>query len=97
MPISTAAALAEFPDSAQIRFTPCSLAIVIIRGLLLFVPISLALSYWFHAVPLWIFISGGLAIVPLADEIRRGTDSLANRMGPAIGGWSRFLSAVSPN
>ena len=59
---------------------------MIIGGLLLFVPISLALAYWFHASPVWIFVSGAIAIFPLADGIRRATDSLANRSGPAIGG-----------
>ena len=59
---------------------------MITRALLLFVPISLALAYWIHPSPLWIFASGTVAIIPLADGIRRATDSLANRAGPSIGG-----------
>lgn len=54
--------------------------------LLLLVPISLALAYWLHASPLWVFLSAGLAIIPLAEWIRRATDQLANRAGPSIGG-----------
>ncbi|MEO8727619.1 MAG: calcium/proton exchanger [Acidobacteriaceae bacterium] len=59
---------------------------MIIRGLLVFVPISLILAYWIHPPQLWIFIAGTLAIIPLADGVRRATDSLANRAGPSIGG-----------
>ncbi len=57
-----------------------------VRGLLLFIPISLILAYWVHASPVWVFASGAVAIFPLADGIRRATDSLANRAGPSIGG-----------
>lgn len=59
---------------------------MIVRGLLLFIPVSLALAYWAHASPVWIFASGALAIFALADWIRRATDSLANRAGSSIGG-----------
>lgn len=59
---------------------------MIFAGLLLFVPISLALRYWFQAPPLWVFVTGALAIIPLAEWIRRATDQLAGRAGPAIGG-----------
>jgi Ca2+:H+ antiporter len=51
----------------------------------------MALAYWIHASPVWVFASGGIAIVPLADQIRRATDSIAKQAGPAIGG----LMAVS--
>lgn len=59
---------------------------MIIRGLLLFLPISLILAYWVHASTLWVFVTAILAIVPLGDAIRRATGSLANRAGSAIGG-----------
>lgn len=59
---------------------------MIFAGLLLFVPISLALAFWFHASPLWIFATGAASIIPLAEWIRRATDQLANRAGPAVGG-----------
>ena len=59
---------------------------MLLLSLLLLVPVSLALAYGFHASPLWIFISAALAIIPLAEWIRRSTDQLATRAGSAIGG-----------
>ncbi len=59
---------------------------MIIAGLLLFIPISLILAYGLHAAPLWVFAAAGLAIIPIADWIRRATDQLAGRTGPSIGG-----------
>jgi Ca2+:H+ antiporter len=59
---------------------------VIFTYLLLLVPVSLALAYVFHAPPLWVFISSILAIVPLAEWMRRAIDQLARMAGPAIGG-----------
>jgi Ca2+:H+ antiporter len=58
----------------------------IINLLLLFVPASLALAYWMHAGAVWVFLTAILAIIPLANLIRRGTEQLAHRAGPAIGG-----------
>ena len=54
--------------------------------LLVLVPISLALGYVFHASPLWVFATSILAIVPLAEWIRRATDQMARLAGPTIGG-----------
>jgi Ca2+:H+ antiporter len=54
--------------------------------LLLLVPISLVLAYLVGAPPLWIFVSATLAIVPLAEWIRRATEQMARISGPAIGG-----------
>ncbi len=59
---------------------------MIFTALLLFVPISLALAYWFHVSQIWVFVTGAVAIIPLAEWIRRATDQLASRAGPAIGG-----------
>ena len=59
---------------------------MIFAALLLFLPVSLILAYGFHVSPIWIFCSGAVAIIPLAEWIRRATDQLANRAGPAIGG-----------
>lgn len=59
---------------------------MILGSLLLFIPLSLLLAYWVHASPLWVFVTSALAIIPLADGIRRSTDSLAHRAGPSIGG-----------
>jgi Ca2+:H+ antiporter len=54
--------------------------------LLVLVPVSLALAYLFHASPLWVFGVSVLAIVPLAEWIRRATEQMARLAGPAIGG-----------
>lgn len=53
---------------------------------LLIVPLSLGLKYLVDASPLWVFIAGAAAIAVLAEYIRRATDQLAERVGPAIGG-----------
>ncbi len=54
--------------------------------LLLFVPISVAIAYATSPESVWTFAAAIVAIVPLAEWIRRGTDHLARRAGPAIGG-----------
>lgn len=53
--------------------------------LLILVPISLGLAY-VHAPPSWVFGTAALAIVPLAEWLRRATEQLAARLGSAIGG-----------
>jgi Ca2+:H+ antiporter len=59
---------------------------MIFTYMLLFVPISLALAFLFPASPVLVFLSSVLAIVPLAVWIQRGTEQVALRMGPSIGG-----------
>jgi Ca2+:H+ antiporter len=59
---------------------------MIFKLLLLLVPVSLVLEYIVHAGPLWIFATAVLAIVPLAEWIRKSTEHLAERLGSAIGG-----------
>jgi len=54
--------------------------------LLLLVPASLVAQYLLHLPPLWVFVLAILAIVPLAEFIRRATVQLADRSGPAVGG-----------
>ena len=53
--------------------------------LLLLIPVSVGLAY-FDAPPIWMFASAAAAIVPLAEWIRRATEEMAERVGPAIGG-----------
>ncbi|MEO8453023.1 MAG: calcium/proton exchanger [Gemmatimonadota bacterium] len=53
---------------------------------LLLVPVSLALAYLVHLPPAWIFVVAGLAIIPLAEWIRRATEQLARVAGGTIGG-----------
>jgi Ca2+:H+ antiporter len=59
---------------------------MIFRLLLLLVPVSLVLEYVVHAGPMWVFATAVLAIVPLAEWIRKSTEHLAERLGSAIGG-----------
>jgi len=54
-------------------------------SLFLLVPLSLALAA-LHAAPLWVFAAAAAAIVPLGAWIRRATEQVAERAGPAIGG-----------
>ena len=59
---------------------------MIVNLLLLLVPISALLEYVLHAPPVWVFGVGILAIIPLAEWIRRATEHLATRAGSEIGG-----------
>ena len=59
---------------------------MIFNLLLLLVPVSLILEYVVHASPMWVFITSVLAIVPLAEWIRKSTEQLADRLGSGIGG-----------
>ncbi len=54
--------------------------------LLLLVPVSLTLGLVVHAPPVWTFAVAILAIVPLAQWIRRATEQLARVAGSAVGG-----------
>jgi Ca2+:H+ antiporter len=54
--------------------------------MLVLIPVSLVLEYLVHAGPMWVFLSAVLAIVPLAEYIRRSTEHLAERVGSASGG-----------
>lgn len=56
-----------------------------LNWLLLFVPVSLALEIA-HAPAVWVFVTAGLAIVPLAGLIGLATEELARFVGPAVGG-----------
>ncbi len=54
--------------------------------LLLLAPVSVAMASATSPESAWTFAAAILAIVPLAEWIRRATDHLARRAGPAIGG-----------
>ena len=54
--------------------------------LLLLVPLSALSASFTSAESLWTFGIATLAVVPLAEWIRRATEHLAERAGPAIGG-----------
>jgi Ca2+:H+ antiporter len=57
----------------------------IFLAFLLLVPISLAFHY-FEASPLLVFAAAVLAIIPLAEWIRRATEQLSHLAGSVIGG-----------
>ncbi len=59
---------------------------MIFAWLLAFVPLSLAAKYLLHLSPLIVFATAIVAIVPLAEYIRRATEQLAIMAGSAIGG-----------
>ena len=59
---------------------------MIFTWLLLLIPASLALRYFVHPGPLWVFLCAILAIIPLAEWIRRATEHLSARATPALGG-----------
>ena len=52
--------------------------------LLIFVPVTIALEV-FRADPLLIFVSAGLAIIPLAGLLGRATEHLTTHVGAGIG------------
>ena len=54
--------------------------------MLIFVPVSLILAYFPGTSRVWVFVSSILAIIPLAVMIRRGTEQIATKTGPSIGG-----------
>jgi Ca2+:H+ antiporter len=54
-------------------------------ALCVLVPLSLVLAL-LHAAPLWVFATAAAAIIPLSGWIRRATEQVAERAGPAIGG-----------
>jgi Ca2+:H+ antiporter len=57
-----------------------------INLLLAFIPISVILAYGVHAPAAWIFGTGVLAIIPIAEWIRKATEHVAHRAGSTIGG-----------
>jgi Ca2+:H+ antiporter len=50
------------------------------------IPIAPVLAYLFEVKAPWVFLTGAIAIGVLADWVRRSTEHLALRVGPAIGG-----------
>lgn len=58
---------------------------IVLLSMLVFVPISI-IAQWQHLHPLVIFITSGLAIIPLAALIANSTEAIATVIGPAFGG-----------
>ena len=57
-----------------------------LRILLLLIPGSLLLRYWWHAPAGWVFAAAVVAIIPLSEYIRKATEQVAHVAGGAIGG-----------
>src|SRR6267142_5826463 len=58
-----------------------------VTGLLLFVPIAIALRFWPGAEnPTALFICSAIGIIPTAGWMGRATEALAARMGAGAGG-----------
>lgn len=58
---------------------------LILLSVLAFVPISI-ITQWLHLNPLIIFVSSGLAIIPLAALIAESTEEIATVIGSSLGG-----------
>ena len=54
--------------------------------MLAFLPVAAVLRYLVHSDPVWIFVTGAIAVAALADWVRRATEQVAAHAGPAIGG-----------
>jgi Ca2+:H+ antiporter len=54
--------------------------------LLAIVPIAPLLAYATGTSPPWIFLAGAAGVAVLADWVRRSTEQIAERVGPAVGG-----------
>ena len=57
-----------------------------LKWLLVFVPITIALEFLAHDQYLLIFITSAIAILPLAGWMGRATENLAERLGEGVGG-----------
>src|SRR5262249_15031004 len=77
----SAAARSMHPILSQTKARP-----MVIYFLLVFVPVSAVLAYGIHASAPWVFLTSILAIIPLAELMRKATEQVARRAGSAIGG-----------
>lgn len=57
----------------------------VLLRMLVFVPIAFA-TEWLHLHPVIVFLTSGLAIVPLAAWIANSTEEIASVVGPSLGG-----------
>ena len=72
------------------RFAP-----VFIRLLLLLIPACLGLAY-FHYPPVWVFLTGIGAIIPLSEYIRLGTEEASRKLGSTVGGLLNVTFGNAP-
>src|SRR5438874_8680631 len=66
------------PEGRGLRIPP-------LYYLLAAVPVAAALHF-LHAGGVWTFLAAAVAIIPLAGLMGRATESLADRLGPGVGG-----------
>jgi Ca2+:H+ antiporter len=59
---------------------------MILRVLLLFIPVSILLAVTTSGLDTYVFIASVLAIVPIAELVRKSTEHIAHQAGSAIGG-----------
>lgn len=57
-----------------------------LNWLFVFIPITLALEYVFHAGDTLVFIAAALSIIPVAASMGQATENLAVKTGPTAGG-----------
>ena len=57
-----------------------------LKWLLIFIPITIALEYFFHAGDTAIFICAAISIIPVAALMGEATENLAVKTGPTGGG-----------
>ena len=62
-----------------------SVEITPLSAMLVFIPICTVLELM-HADPVWIFVTAGLGIIPLAGVMGTATEHLAEHYGAGIGG-----------
>jgi Ca2+/H+ antiporter len=53
--------------------------------MLAFPPVAAVLRYFLHSDSVWIFVTGAIAVVALADWVRRATEQVAP--GRLSAGW----------
>ena len=54
--------------------------------LLGFLPLAVVLHYFVPIGPIWVFVTGAIAVAVLADWVRRATEQVAAHAGASIGG-----------
>ena len=66
-----------------------------LKWLLAFIPITIALEFLKPDAHTWIFITSALAIVPLAGLLGEATEQLAHRTSEGVGGLLNANTGVS--
>lgn len=67
-----------------------------IKLLLGFLPVSVVLAYVVHASAPWVFLCALLALIPLADQVRKATEEISAHVGSSIGGLLNVTFGNAP-